>query len=336
MTVTYLQIEPTTRCNFSCGFCGGRHAEQGDLADGVLDATLAHFPEIEYVELSGLGEPLLFPGFIDALSALRARDKRVFLITNGSLLTENLAEGIVARGVEQVLVSIESPDPDHFRRIRGGELSKVLDGIATVQMARRAQGSRRPAIGFAITVLADTSHELNAILDLYVRLGLDGGVSMQPLISKNDFVSSYDMAVQAQTLDADAVNDVWLKYLSHARIRRINRQSGVCGFYDDLFSSWIPSSRRCPWLDHGLYVCRDGTVLPCCWLKDQTHALGRIGTGDCGLARREVIRRELASGATPAPCTGCDIAYFATISKFELLRWVGRGINRWCRSLAGS
>jgi DNA-binding NarL/FixJ family response regulator len=39
--VRFAQIEPTTRCNFTCGFCCGRHMDQTDLDYGRFEAIVA-------------------------------------------------------------------------------------------------------------------------------------------------------------------------------------------------------------------------------------------------------------------------------------------------------
>ena len=40
MTISHLQMEPTTRCNFTCGFCWGRHLPQEDIAFETAEKAL--------------------------------------------------------------------------------------------------------------------------------------------------------------------------------------------------------------------------------------------------------------------------------------------------------
>ena len=54
--VTHLQVEPTTRCNFVCGFCCGRAMDQSDLSFEAFEQMLARFPDLERLELHGEGE----------------------------------------------------------------------------------------------------------------------------------------------------------------------------------------------------------------------------------------------------------------------------------------
>ena len=44
--VQFLEIEPTTRCNFTCGFCVGRHMVQQDVNLGTFQAALEAFPAV--------------------------------------------------------------------------------------------------------------------------------------------------------------------------------------------------------------------------------------------------------------------------------------------------
>lgn len=336
MSTQFLQIEPTTRCNFTCGFCAGRKMPQADLPAERFTLALDAFPDLRHIELQGEGESFMHARFFDMIGEARARGIRVSIITNGSYLSQPNVDKLLDVGIERVSVSMESADEGLFRQIRGGRLDKVKRGIETLVTTRKARGLDRPSVGLSITVLKKTRDELPGILALYDELGLDGGITLQPLERKADYAKVYDAEMAAQTLDDAEVGDVWVQFLGDQTVRALQKQkSKVPGFYDELMAGWRPGLRRCPWLDGGVFVSHDGRVSPCCMVKAPEHALGRIEDGPEKIeANREVLRAELKRGKIPAPCQGCELARFSVIGKPELVYWGVRGL--WRRLFGGT
>ncbi|MCB9664796.1 MAG: radical SAM protein [Alphaproteobacteria bacterium] len=331
---THVQIEPTTRCNFTCGFCCGRHMPQEDLAWETFEAALAALPDLAHVELQGEGESLLHPRFADMVDALRSRGVAVSFITNGSLLKPRVVEHLLDAGVHKISVSIESADPTTFRDIRGGKLEKVEANLEALMAERARRGLERPVVGLSVTVLARTRDALGDILAFYRRLGLDGGVTLQPLQQMSSYAQHYDPQMQAQHLAPDEVERIWLAFFAHPEVRAIQAgRAPVDGFYEDLMAGWRPALRTCPYLERGLYVHRTGDVTPCCMVKDTAaHGLGRLGETpmDEILTRRAALAATLAGGQVPAPCEGCELARFAVMSQLGLLRFGLKGAwQRW-------
>src|SRR5690242_17110340 len=106
----FLQIEPTTRCNFTCGFCAGRAMPQTDLGAATYEATRAAFPGLQHIELQGEGESLMHPRFFEMVQAARARGVKISLISNGSYLFQDNVDKILDLGIERIMVSIESAE----------------------------------------------------------------------------------------------------------------------------------------------------------------------------------------------------------------------------------
>jgi MoaA/NifB/PqqE/SkfB family radical SAM enzyme len=318
MTVEFLQIEPTTRCNFTCGFCCGRTMTQSDLDFTLFERTLAQFKSLRHVELQGEGEPLMHPRFFDMLAAARARGIVVSMITNGSLLTAEAVAELVRGGVEKISISIESADPDRFRAIRGGKLEKVIDGIARLVAAK--QGHALPRVGFSVTMLRSKANELDAIVALYQRLGMDGGITTQALQRMPGYVAGYPEAMQAELLDERDADARYVRFYRKTRAIE-NPTWSEGGFYARLMAGWKPATRRCPWLERGAYASRDGVITACCMIKDERHALGHVGDDPAQIeAKRSAMRDQLARGETPAPCEGCEIARYAVMGKLDLVR----------------
>lgn len=331
---SYVQIEPTTRCNFTCGFCCGRHMPQEDLDDATFQAALDTFTDLEHVELQGEGESLLHKRFFDMVDALRARNVKVSFITNGSLLHPSAVDRLLDAGIDKISVSIESPDPEVFREIRGGKLEKVERNLAHLMAEKARRGLAGPVVGLSITVLERTRDSFPGILDFYERLGLDGGITLQPLQRMESYAQHYDDAMEKEYLDHKTVEKIWLAFFADARVRAIQANKGsIPGFYDELMAGWRPALGTCPYLERGLYVHRNGAVTPCCMVKNtEAYGLGQLGvhTREQIVAKRQVYRKQLQAGTIPAPCTGCEVAKFAVMSKWQLMSFGLKGLyNRY-------
>jgi MoaA/NifB/PqqE/SkfB family radical SAM enzyme len=328
VSVRFLQIEPTTRCNFTCGFCAGRAMPQTDLPYERFVATLDAFPSLEHIELQGEGEPLLHPRFFDMVALARSRNIKVSIITNGSLFTDEAIAKILSLGIDKIAVSIESPDAERFQQIRGGKLDKVIRGLSSLMKAR---GSAKPTVGFSITVLRSTQDELPAILALYDRLGLDGGITLQPLQAMEAYAQHYDETLKNERLDQREADRVFARFFSDAGVRRIQASRGEArGFFDELMTGWKAGQGTCPWLERGLYVHNGGAVTACCMVKDTAHhAFGAVGDTTI-LEARDRMRAQLATRDVPVPCQGCELARFAVMGKLDLVRFGLRGLQqRW-------
>jgi cyclic pyranopterin phosphate synthase len=137
-SVRVLRISITDRCNYRCVYC---MPEEGvawlpkaeiltfeEIAEVVRAATQIH--GIRRFKLTG-GEPTVRAGLVDLVSMLKRIDgvEDLSLTTNGQRLAE-LAQPLRDGGLDRLTVSVDSLDPDKFRRItRTGDLAVVLAGL---------------------------------------------------------------------------------------------------------------------------------------------------------------------------------------------------------------
>lgn len=313
LPLRFLQVEPTTRCNYTCGFCAGRRLPQGDLDPAVLREVLDRIEGLEHVELQGEGEPMLHPRFFALLELVRERfpAAHVSLITNGSLLSDESVGRLLDAGLRRICISMESADPERFRRIRGGRFERVERGLQALMHERRRRGAAAPTVGLAVTFLRETVDEAReTVLPLYRRLGLDGGILLQPLQAMPAYVRFYDAALKAQ-LPGPATIERLRRHLDAepALAAALQDRARSPGFFEALYAS-TAGQPACPWLEHGLFLGQDAAFAPCCFVKDTaSHALARGAAGlPAALAARAAMAGRLAAGEVPPACEGCPLA----------------------------
>ncbi len=304
--IEFAQIEPTTRCNFTCGFCCGRSMEQRDITLETFAKTLDAFPNLKHVELQGEGEPLLHHDFFEMARMLRSRDVSVSIITNGSqLLKRNAIPQILDLGLEKVSVSIESADAETFKKIRGGKLETVVAGIRELIQERNRRGLARPLVDFAVTVLESTVDTFPGIVKLYQELGMDGGINTQLLQRMESYATNYKSDMQDQLVTIGSA-----ERFKEARRKgeEIVGAPAKIGFYKELYKGVETTRNICPWLEKGIFVTNLGDYSPCCKVKNAPK-YGYGNVDDDSKERfyntRQLMREQLHRGEVPTACVGC-------------------------------
>ncbi|MEM8799645.1 MAG: GTP 3',8-cyclase MoaA [Pseudomonadota bacterium] len=175
-TVSYLRVSVTDRCDFRCTYC---MAEQMTflpkpelLSLEELDRLVGAFITrgVRNVRLTG-GEPLVRRNVMWLIESLGSRLgdglDELTLTTNGSQLSR-FAEDLYATGVRRVNVSLDTRDPDRFRKItRWGRLEQVLGGIEAAKAAGLSVKIN------TVALKGENEHELKDMLEWCAREGLE-------------------------------------------------------------------------------------------------------------------------------------------------------------------
>ena len=143
--ISYVRVSVTDRCDLRCIYCMPERMtflpKPEVLSLEELDRACSIFIGLgaRRLRLTG-GEPLVRKGFLSLVEGLSrhlasgALDE-LTLTTNGMRLAE-FAQPLAEAGVRRINVSLDSLEPDTFRRIaRGGDLERVLQGVDAAQAA---------------------------------------------------------------------------------------------------------------------------------------------------------------------------------------------------------
>lgn len=135
--LTDLRVSLTDRCNLRCVYCmpedGIRFRPPAELLqDDEILMLIGIGAElgVEKVRLTG-GEPTVREGIVELVRRIAAIPgiRELAMTTNGVLL-ESLAGPLAEAGLTRLNVSLDTLDPEKFRRItRGGHVGRVVAGI---------------------------------------------------------------------------------------------------------------------------------------------------------------------------------------------------------------
>ena len=273
-----VRLSLTDRCDFACIYCRP-HKSDGYVRERLAADAIVTMAKglarsgVARVRFTG-GEPLLRRDAVDIVARVAAVGfEDLALTTNGSRLAK-LARPLREAGLQRITISLDSLQAERFARLtRGGDLSRVLEGID----AARAAGFDEVKLN-AVVVRGENDEELEDLVrfawskDIVPRfleiMTIGEGARMASRV-----VTGAEMRSKLAYLleDGDAVRDANRGPARYVRARNDSRKR--VGFITGSSDTYCAGCDR-------LRVSSDGVLRPCLATEDGVRASAEASQGD--------------------------------------------------------
>ncbi|MFA5388599.1 MAG: SPASM domain-containing protein [Candidatus Omnitrophota bacterium] len=300
---SYLQLEPTSRCNMKCRNCTRDVlSASGDMEFNDFIKVVGQFPFLKEVKLQGLGEPLLNASLFKMAEHLKKKNITTYIASNATLITEENARYMI-KYFDKIEISLDAFGKDKIKEIRGVDcLDSILKGIRLLISANNSNADI--AVNFVMekTNVEDLCPLIGLISDLGVyHINI---VNLQNWVSVDSKHADKRQKLSERNLVMDGENAVHLK-----KAMLLAKTKAV---HVDFV---LPEEQRgkCFWYKKGVYVSWNGYVTPCCIRPNyEEFNFGNIFNNNI----RQIwnspayvqFRHELNNGNAPSVCKGCNHA----------------------------
>ncbi|MEP6917533.1 MAG: radical SAM/SPASM domain-containing protein [Acidobacteriota bacterium] len=147
-----VQIESTNICNAKCVFCprDDMHRRQGIMTVDLFRKIVDECVElgITHVRMHNYGEAFIDKRLVDKVRYAKEKGiQEVGVISNGSLITEAVARGMIDAGLDAINISVDAAGKEVFESTRIGlKYDKVISNIERLVRLRAESGKRRPKL----------------------------------------------------------------------------------------------------------------------------------------------------------------------------------------------
>ena len=120
-------VEITNCCNLACSFCPKTKRALRTMSAQEFDLVLSRLEGyVQYVYLHVMGEPLLHPELTTLFALAKARNMKICITTNGTLLQKRSDELLAAESLHKISVSLHSFEGNDGADARNGEILDFL------------------------------------------------------------------------------------------------------------------------------------------------------------------------------------------------------------------
>ena len=178
----HIQIETVAGCNANCVFCPNRKTQtkvpigqsmDSDLYRSLVDQALDW--GVRRISPYLNNEPLLDPQLPERIAYV-TQHKKDFQFTkinsNGSLLTERMAKGLLDSGLNRINFSVHGLDPTIYEELTHLPLQKTLDNIDRLLELKRSGGYNRPRIRVCMPVTKQIEPQKKRIIEYWGARGV--------------------------------------------------------------------------------------------------------------------------------------------------------------------
>jgi len=185
-----MELHLSNVCNHACVGCHSHHQHQSQhkfLDFDKMKEIVTQLADlgVEGVEISGGGEPLMYPQIIPAIAFMRSKGLKVGIFSNGTLLNEELSEFLV-QNLLFLRIAFDAATKETYKKIHGKDMFDQLQENLRTLVQKRAELSndkgRRMAdqkhqglatLGAKYLVSTKNWRELTAAAEMAREIGLD-------------------------------------------------------------------------------------------------------------------------------------------------------------------
>jgi MoaA/NifB/PqqE/SkfB family radical SAM enzyme len=160
-----VQIESTNICNARCVFCprDEMHRKQGVMNEALYRKVVDECAAlgIRHVRLHNFGEPFVDRHLVEKVSYAKQKGiLEVGVISNGSLIDEQVARGVVEAGLDAINISVDASGREVFERTRVGlKYDAVIANIERLVRIRKELGRTHPKLILSFVRQGDGGEE---------------------------------------------------------------------------------------------------------------------------------------------------------------------------------
>ena len=286
-----LQIEPSSACTLHCNLCPAGMGHGGNMPFSTFRDLMDEVGGHAIMAVFWMwGEPFVNPKLPDMIAYAKSKNMGTVTSTNGQQMTSEVAERVVASGLDNIFIAMDGATQETYSRYRiGGELEKVIRCIDLLTQAKKSLGSETPRINVRTVVTRHNEGELPEIEKIARQHGAD-------MVSrKTAAVLDY---TRSDREDQFAPETSFYRRYEYQNGRRILKPA---------------SNYRCRRIWKRITLASDGTMIPCEFDYSRVVALGKYGEGGSFMdiwkgEKAAAFRRQFAVNRMVNPfCVDCPL-----------------------------
>lgn len=207
----YLQIEPTSICNYRCVFCyqtdesftqksSGHMGMMGlDMFKDIVDRIVG---KVDFISLASRGEPLACKDIDAMLEYSIGKFIGLKMNTNASLMTEKHAHAVLAGGISTLVFSADAAKEPLYSQLRvKGNLEKVLSNIRLFLDVKKRHYPKSKIITRVSGVKFNQDQDMDSMVGLWGDI-----VEQVSFVSYNPWENVYEAPINNVTTPC---SDLW-------------------------------------------------------------------------------------------------------------------------------
>lgn len=272
-----LYIEPTSHCNLNCTMCFRKTwigETFGDMERRDFDAVIKTMPDsVEKIFFGGMGEPLFHRDILDMVRTASMKGKKVELLTNGTLLTQEMSAALLDAGLSALWVSVDSFERTGYENIhQNSNFSLLKTNLSRFNLERYKREECAATLGIAFVAMKSNVSQLGEL----ARFAFENQVNnvnisnVLPTDEASQCESLYTRIVSLELYTQDVVGVYPNVNLPMMDSRLSEVKEGLMGLYSSEANiqfngvSLLRRKKYCRFVEEGnAFVRHDGEVSPC-------------------------------------------------------------------------